>query len=118
MKQIIENKGLDKKREFTPVTWCGTESKIGLALITEMAYDNGAEFTVTERNAGRLIKAVAAMKVSGFKFTKSVISDLVAGEAFDITSKYRKVPGFKALDSVLNDIFEDVGGVDLTKAVR
>jgi hypothetical protein len=46
------------------------------------------------------------MEASGFVFTPEEIEEIAAGEAFDVSSRYRGIPGYDLLDATLNDIFE------------
>ena len=88
-----------------------------VALIRTMEADNGCSFscTIAQQRAGSA--AIAVMQDIGgavfpddpevFHDIDGIYWELAAGEESEREAKYGRVPGYPALNKVLNDIFEN-----------
>jgi hypothetical protein len=95
------------------IKWEGEANGVGMALVMTMALDNGMinrleePVVVSEEQATKLVAAIKEMEATGFKFTNSIVEEIVSGEQMEVFEKFSDISGFNLLSETLNDIFDN-----------
>jgi hypothetical protein len=79
---------------------------VALRLVQELEFDNCGPMCVTPKWAAKLKQGVERMEAAGIKFTPAVVALIAAGDQDMAMTKYRRTPGYRAVNNALNQIFD------------
>ena len=82
------------------------QDEIAAKLLEGLSLDNGVQFHPTAAQVERLTNGVREMLLDGCAFTAEDISDMIAGEEFEMEERFSCYVGWGTVNSTLRDIFE------------